>query len=40
MPGPKKKPLIQQKKPNNLPKTDKEALERFKENVKKAFNKK
>lgn len=40
MPVPKKKPLIQQQKPKNLPKTDKEVMERFKENVKKAFNKK
>ncbi len=40
MPGPKKKPLIQQKKPKNLPQSDKEVMERFKKSVKEAFNKK
>ncbi len=38
MPGPKKL-LIKQKKPKNLPKSNEEALKRFKENVKKAFRK-
>jgi hypothetical protein len=34
------KPKIQQQKPKNLPKTEEEIIKRFKEQTKKAFNKK